>query len=481
MGFKKDFIRNIAKFGSYTYIVQVIEFISTIVLSRLISPEEYGFVALIIIFSGFIFVLTNVGIKHAIIRNDYDKDKIKRFFSLSIWIGLTLFVLFAMLAYPIALFYENMKLIFPTMVMGFIFIFESINFVPGSLATKELKFNILGVGSIIQTIFQVILMIILAFLGFSYWSLIIPLTLSPFIKFLYISKKVDFTPALYGFHDAFGLLKEIRTLVGSITISGIFNYWSRNIDNLLIGKFFGDAALGLYNRAYRFIYLATRLVTTVFGVVLFPSLKKLKDEGGDVNKELLTILGGLSLINYPIGFALILLAKPIVLILWGQDWTGVIQFLPYVGILILIQTIFSATGDFYVLQKKEKTVLKLSIISTVLSVSAIVLGVRYSPLHVILFYTLANIIMIPVQVIMGFYRALKFKISELLSFWAPKFFMSILLVYFNFYDHYLALVVIAVFYLAHLLLYLKQDINKFIGLIKEKMAERKMKKNPERI
>ncbi len=473
MGFKKDFIRNTARFGSYTYMVQIIEFVSTIVLSRLISPEEYGFVALIIIFSGFIFVLTNVGIKHAIIRNDYDKAKTKRFFSLSIWIGLTLFVFFTLLAYPIALFYDNMELILPTIVMGFIFIFESVSFVPGSLATKELKFNILGSASVIKTIFQVILMIILAFLGFSYWSLIIPLTLSPLVKFIYLSRKMDVSPAFYTFHDAYDLLKEIRSLVGSITISGIFNYWSRNIDNLLIGKFFGDASLGLYNRAYRFIYLATRLVTTVFGIVLFPSLKKLKDEGGNVNKEFLTILGGLSIFNYPIGFALILLAKPIVLILWGEDWTGVIQFLPYVGILILIQTIFSATSDFYVLQNKEKTVLKLSIISTVLSIIAIIFGVFYSALHVIIFYTLANLILIPVQVIIGFYKALKFNIQELLAFWAPKFIMGLLLVYFTYFDHYIGLVIIAVIYLAHLLLYLREDLNELISLIRLKLLKKR--------
>jgi O-antigen/teichoic acid export membrane protein len=466
MGFKKDFVKNTAKFGGYTYLIQLIDFSSTIVLSRIISPEEYGFVALITVFSGFIFVFTNVGIKHAIIRNDYESETIGRLFSLTLWIGLFLFFIFSLLAYPIALFYENMEMIIPTIFMGLGFIVQAINFVPNAIATKSLDFNIIGTARTAQSIFQFLLMTLLAVLGFSYWSLIIPLTLSPFIQFLYFAIKIKFDRKIRSVHDGWLMLSEIRSLVGSITTSAVINYWSRNADNLIIGKFFGEASLGLYNRAYRFIYLSMRLITGIFGTVLFPSLKKLKDEEGDINKEFLAILGGISILNFFVSFALILFAKPIVLILWGEDWIGVIKFLPYIGVLILLQTIFAAASDYYVLQHKEKTFLRLSIYTSIFMLLGIFAGAFFSALHVIIFYTIANLILVPIQVYIGFYKSLRFKVSELTSFWGPKFVLATAVTFFIYYDFYWLQVAAAILYFFHLMYYQRHDLDKVLTVIR---------------
>ena len=468
MGFKKDFIKNVARFGGYTYFIQFLEFASTIILSRLISPEEYGFVALITVFSGFVYVFTNVGVRHAIIRNDYEDEKIGDFFGLTIWLGISLFILFSMLAYPIAVFYGNLALLVPTIIMGLTFLTQTVNFVPHAIANKNLDFNTIGRGRIFQTIFQVLFMIILALLDFSYWALIIPLTFSPVIQYLYFLKKVSFQRKMISIVEAWKLLVEIKSLVGNLTTSSIINYWSRNADNIVIGKFFGEASLGLYNRAYRFIYLALRLITSIFGTVLYPSLKKLKDEEGDINKEFLSVLGGISLLNFPLGFALILFARPIVLVLWGQDWIGVVQFMPYVGILILIQTIFSATSDFYVLQNKEKTVFLLSILSSAFMVSGILIGAFFSALHVIVFYTIANIVYLPVQVYIGFYKALGFNAKALANFWGPKFILCSLLAYFTFHDMYLFQVVASILYLIHIIYFQRKDLDKIISIVKRR-------------
>ena len=461
MSFKKDFVKNVAKFGGYTYLVQFIEFVSTIVLSRIISPEEYGFVALITVFSGFVFVFTNVGIMHAIIRNDYDEQKLGEFFSLTLWIGIMLFLLFSLLSYPIALFYDDMRLVFPSLVVGLTFITQSINYVPNAIASKNLKFNTIGEARVLQTVVQVAAMIVLALLGFSYWSLVIPIAFSPIVQYIYYYYKISFIREYLGLKKAWVLLIEIKSLVGSITISSIINYWTNNADNLVIGKIYGDASLGNYNRAYRFIFLAKRLINSIFGIVLFPSLKKLKEIGGDINKEFLSILGVISIANFPLGIILILFAEPLVLILWGKDWTGVIQYLPYIGILILVQTVFAATRDFYVLQNKERVILNITLFNSILSITSITVGAFFSPLHIILFVTIANTIMIPVQVYIGFYKALGFKFKELLIFWGPKFLISGAFIYTIYYELYIYQFIITGIYLIHLFTTQSGDILKF--------------------
>ncbi len=469
MGFKKDFLKNIAKFGSYTYLVQVIEFGSTIILSRLISPSEYGFVALITVFSRFVNVLSNVGTRHALIRNDYDNEKVGDFFGLNIWIGILLFIVFSLLAYPISLFYNNSKLIIPIIVMGIGFIVNTVSFVPNALASKYLKFDVIGKGRVLQTLISVLSMIILAFLNFSYWALILPLTFSPIIFYFYLQKKIEFKKKLISLKESWNTLLEIKSLVGNITTSHIINYWSRNADNLVIGKVFGESSLGLYNRAYRFIYIALRLITHIFGTVLFPSLKKLKDAGDHkIDKEFFAILGGISILNYPISFMLILFSEEIVRILWGNDWIGVAMFLPYIGILILTQTIFSASTDYYVLQKKERTVFILSVVWSSTTVSAILFGALFSVLHVILFYTIANQALILFQIYYGFYKSLGFSFNEIIRFWGAKFLLGTLLVYFIYYDLYFFQVITAVLYFSHIVYYQRQDLDKLLVMLRAK-------------
>jgi len=469
MSFKKDFLKNTARFGGYTYFIQLIEFASTIILSRIISPEEYGFVALITVFSGFVFVFTQVGVLHAIIRNDYDEKKLGDFFSLTLWIGVLLFLIFSLLAYPIALFYDDMRLVLPSLVVGLTFITQSINYVPSAIASKHLRFNLIGEARILQTVVQVVAMIVLAVLGFSYWSLIIPITFSPIVQYIYYYYRIDFQRKYLGIRSAWLLLIEIKSLVGSITLSSIINYWTNNADNLAIGKIYGDAALGNYNRAYRFIFLAKRLINSIFGTVLFPSLKKLKENNGDVNKEFLAILGIISIANFPMGIVLILFAEPLVLILWGSDWTGVIKFLPYIGVLILVQTVFAATRDFYVLQKKERTILNITMINSIMSVAAIITGAFFSPLHIIFLVTVANTIMIPIQVYIGFYKALQFKVKELLLFWGPKFVISGFFIYTIYYELYLYQVVTTIVYTIHLVTMQKRDIINFWNMAVKKV------------
>ena len=88
MGFKKTFFKNVAVFGGYSYISWIFDtLISTIILSRFLGPKEYGFVALINIFSGFIFLFSNTGLSYAIIRSEYGLKYQRIVFNLAIWIG----------------------------------------------------------------------------------------------------------------------------------------------------------------------------------------------------------------------------------------------------------------------------------------------------------------------------------------------------------------------------------------------------------
>ena len=469
MGFKKKFFKNTLTLAVYNYSIQFIEFFSTYILSRLLLPEEYGFVALISVFTGFISIFIDAGLSYAIIRSDYGHRYYKAISNLSILIGVLLFTVMAMLAYPICLFYKNMDLFWPTIVMSITFIIRSVSIVPSAILNKNLKFNKTGLIRFIGTLLQIIITIGLAYLGFSYWSLIISAIInSLFTNIMYrIASHFKFRifPLVYlrlGF-------RTTRSLMANITGFNLIVYWARNLDNLIIGKYYGTAELGIYNRAYKLLYMALNSSSNLFGQVLFPSLKELKTNGGDVKKEFSSMLGIISLVSFPIGAFMILAAKPFVQFMWGSNWMGVADLLPFFGIVILMQTILSPVGNIYVLYEKERILFIIGGISAALLIAAIIAGAFFSIKHIACLYALSNIIFnVPLNMYLGFIRALQFKIKEVHIFWLPKVVLSLFLVYFVWNDFYLFTLITVAVYMIHILTLQWNDLKKFYTILHAK-------------
>jgi PST family polysaccharide transporter len=167
--------------------------------------------------------------------------------------------------------------------------------------------------------------------------------------------------------------------------------------------------------------MARRLINATLGPVLFPSLIEGKSKGEDINQHFHDILGMLNVINICIALPLIFLAKPLTLVLWGEDWLQVADYLPYVGVIIPLQSITIAADDLYMIDKKEKAYLTLGIPSALILVAGIVVGSFFSPLHILRFYSIAFVmVQTPVLMYFGYYRILNFTRKQIFIFWLPK-------------------------------------------------------------
>lgn len=470
MGFKKNFFKNTLTLAGYNYSIQFIEFLSTYVLSRLLLPEEYGFVALITVFTGFVSIFVDAGLSYAIIRSDYGQRYYKAISNLSLFIGIVLFIAMVMLSYPIAMFYDNKELIVPSILLGSTFIIRSVSVVPSAILNKNLAFNKIGLTKFLGAIFQIASTIVLAYLGFSYWSLIIPTIAQAIFTNIMLSIMAKFRFKFFPWIYLRLAFKTTKSLMANITGFNLINYWSRNADNLIIGKFYGTADLGIYNRAYKLLYIALNSTTNLFGQVLFPSLKELKSKGGDVKGEFSSMLGIISIISFPIGAFMILLAKPFVRFMWGENWMGVADLLPYFGILILLQTLLSTLGNIYVLFGKEKVLFWIGSMSALVMIVAIVTGAMFSMLHVARFYALSYILFtVPINIYLGFIRVLDFKVKEVLVFWIPKLLLTLCILFCVWYNMYIFTLTAVVLYFLHIIYLQRKDLIKLHLLVKGKI------------
>lgn len=429
MGFKKTLLKNVAVFGSYNYVFFFIEFLSTVILSRLLLPEEYGFVAIILVFSGFIQLFANAGLSQAVIRTDYRHKFFKLIFNLTLWIGILLTLILVLLAYPISLFYDNPKLFLPTIVVSLTFVGTTVTIVPMAILLKELKFNQLGKLKLISAVVSIILMIVMAYFGCSYWSLIIPNVVRVFLFYILIEIKIKFGFYFYGWKLTKFALKLVKDLLQTFTAFNMINYWASNLDTFLIGKFFGNYDLGIYNRAYRFLQLGIKLINTVFGNVLLPSLKKEVETKKDYRQGLLDILDVIHILGLLFSVALVIFPAFIVRFLWGENWLLVADYMPYFGAIIPLQTLVIACDDLYILERKEKALLSVGIPTSIILIVGIVLGSMFSALYVARMYAIFMVaIQIPYHLVFGHYKVLKFPKIMILKFWMPKIIFSFLVI-----------------------------------------------------
>ena len=122
MSFKKNFFKNLLISGGYNYLSQLVTFVASFVTSRLLTPNDFGLVGLIAVFSGFITIFSDSGLSMAVIRSGYKQTYYRGLNFLSLVIGCMLCIAMIALIYPIAYFYQNSGIILPGIAIAFLFI-----------------------------------------------------------------------------------------------------------------------------------------------------------------------------------------------------------------------------------------------------------------------------------------------------------------------------------------------------------------------
>ena len=466
MSFKKTLLKNILVSGGYNYLSQAISFLSSIIVSRLLTPESYGLVGIIAVFTGFLAIFSDSGISLAIIRSNYQYTYHKSVEMLALLVGTTLCLLTCLLAYPIALFFKNTTLILPMMVMSLTFIFRSMTLVRGALIVKQMKFGWSGLIVLKTTVVTVIATIVLAYYGAGYWSLVIPQTFAGLVTLFLQERKLKFGFHLYSKAHVVVSFRQTRKTIGNLMGFNMVNYWSRNTDNLLVGRFYGTADLGIYNRAYHMLTFPLSLITGLIGTVLFPSLNKLKDSEDAVRREYLFILKLIGFVSFPIAFILLLFSDKLVYLLWGKAWMGVAQLLPYFGLLVLSQSLLSTIGNILVLMKREEVLRISGWISAAVIISGIAFGATLSLLAIAQFYSLVFIaVVLPYHLFFVYIKVLKFPPASIMSFWGSNILFSLAIWFTCFYNLELLRIILLILFLIVMMFNARTEIGRTIMLI----------------
>ena len=277
------------------YSGQVVAIVISMILARLLTPYDFGVVATASVLLGFLSILSSIGIGPAIIqRKDLTQDELDQIFTFTVWIGLFIGIVAFASSWYIADFYDNQQLRPIVQILSIGLFLGPLNMVPSSLMSKNLRFKEAATRSLgFQVIFG-LLGIIAAFWGAGVYALIMPQIISSFCTFLYNN---HFYPVHFKYRLSLHPIKKIFSFSVYVFLFEVFNYFSRNLDKLIIGKFLSAEALGYYEKSYRMMQMPLNNVTAVIYPVMQPLMSNFQDDLKEMVKKFNKIVSILATIK----------------------------------------------------------------------------------------------------------------------------------------------------------------------------------------
>ncbi|NJB86653.1 PST family polysaccharide transporter [Lewinella marina] len=353
-------------------VVQVTTIVLGIVLARLLSPSEFGLVAMVTVLTGFGTVFVDFGFTSAIIQN---KNSDQRHWSSVFWLNLTVSVLIAIVlsvsAPLIARFYQEPELRLVTVVIAWTFVFQSFNLVQEALLRKRMEFKQLTLIRIVAQLVGGGVGIGAALSGLSYWSLVAKEYATIFCTNLGIWLVSSWRP---GFILERSAIREMMSFSLPLMGSQTLNYWTRNADNLMVGKVLGESALGVYSRAYTLMLLPLSNISNVISGVMFPAYSQIQDEKERIKRIYLRITRVIGYLTFPMMFGLCVVAEPFIALLLGPQWMGVVPVIEILAPLGAVQSISTLEGNIFLSQGATRLQFVTGVISKVVMVASMAVG-----------------------------------------------------------------------------------------------------------
>lgn len=342
------------------------------ILSRILTPNDYGIVAIVTVFTSFFIVLSNCGLGIAVIqKKEFSQDDINSIFTFSFYFAIFLMLFFLVLAYPISLFFKDKVYLPICVILSISIFFNTLNAVPDGLLRKEKKFFLIGLRLVIVSLLTYGTTIVLALLKFKYYALVIQSVISSILIFLWNLKnsKVALVKKIN-----WNVLKSIFSYSGYNFLFNFFNYFSRNLDKIIIGKSLGNEDLAQYNKAYHFMLYPVQNLTNVITPTLHPILSDYQNDKKIVYEKYLKIVKLLSLVGIFVTAICFICSEEIITILYGRQWTASVICFQFMSLSIWVQMMGGTSGALFAALNDTKRHFYVTIINTFIIILALIFG-----------------------------------------------------------------------------------------------------------
>lgn len=355
------------------YSVVIMNLFFTAVLARLLTPDDYGVVAILTVFTNFFVLFTDMGIGTAVIQNKgLSKEDENNIFSFSMAFGLFLAVLFSLFSFVIVYLYKNPAYYRLCPILSLSLMFSTFNMVPNALLMKRKLFMLAGLRKVVANIVSYVIAIVMACLGSSYYAIAFQSVSSALVIFLWNLKS---TGVRCGTKHIMSSVKKILNFSVFQFLFSIVNYFTRNLDNLLTGYFFGQEMLGYYDKAYKLMRYPVENLTNVIAPSIQPILSDYQDDSEYIFQKYNKIVKLLALIATFISAFCFFASREVVLLFFGRQWEGSVVCFHILSFSLVFQIVNGISGSVYQSLNKTKQLFVTGIINAVILITSIIIGV----------------------------------------------------------------------------------------------------------
>lgn len=388
-----DNLRNRAKKGFVWNIIERlatngIHFVITIVIARLLNPDDYGILAMPTVFLAIAQVLIDSGFANALIRKTDLNDKdLSTAFYFNILVGLASYLIL-FLASPLIADYFNTPILSKLLKVTALVVFiNSLGIVQQAIMTKRMDFKTQSVISTVSTFLSGALGVWMAYNGFGVWALVSQQISAALIRIVLLWICGSWKPILAWSNESF---KYLWAFGSKIVVIGILESIFNNLYSFIIGKKYNASDLGNYTRAQQFADLPMSNISGVVQRVTYPLLSEIQDNNTRLNTIYLRLIDMSSMFVIPLMVGLAAISSPLIIILLGEKWEGCILMCQILCVA-RIWTPFSVI-NVNLLQVKGKTglLLKLDLVKKAVFAIIILLTIYHGIIYLVAgfaFYT----------------------------------------------------------------------------------------------
>ena len=379
--------------GAITSVAQamksILEVSSTLILARLLTPEDFGLVAMVTAVTGFLGMFKDMGLGMVTVqREEITHRQVSALFWINAALGVAITIVVIALSWGLVWFYDQPEVFGIAIGLSLAFLVKGLLVQHDAILRRQMRYRSLAVVEVTALAAGLAVAVILAWQGFSYWALVANTVVYAAAHFLGLWIVCGWRPAKpAGAED----LRELIVFGANLTGFSFVNYFARNLDDVLIGRFHGANELGLYQKAYEILMVPIKQINTPASRVAIPALSRMVDEPARYRRAYKRILEKLLLATMPLGALLVGAADWVVLSVLGDQWIDAAPIFAVLGISIFAQAIGNTTGWLFISQDRTDDMFKWGFIGAGTAIVSFFIGLPWGAFGVALAYSIIGI------------------------------------------------------------------------------------------
>lgn len=367
--------------------------------------------------TSFAGIFRDMGLSSAAIqKKDLTSGQQSNLFWLNVAMGLALTLVVASCSPLVAWFFGKPELTSVTIALSFNFVIASFGSQHGAMLVRSMQFGRRAIASISSGLLSLCIAVVLAYSGFSYWALVASTLTGSFTNSLLLFLLSPFWPGLPGRGRG---VRSMLAFGAHVTTFEVVNYFHRNLDNILIGKFSGVEALGLYSKAYALLMFPIHAIRAPINSVAFPALSRLQDQAVLLRKYYLRVCSIVAQLTMPVVAMLFVTSDEVIEILLGTRWLECSPLFSLLALTAFIQPVAGLRGMLMMATGSTRNYVFWGFLNAIVVSIGFLIAVPWGPEGIAISLAIANYTLLYPSLLLAFQNTIIEPVDLLFAIWQP--------------------------------------------------------------